>query len=68
MLVRISFGVCVMRIRQQHHCIRKVFIFYRFCYFPAAKVWRFSKCHNTQRLLFVITNLWYMRYKSQIYS
>lgn len=37
MLVRMSFGVCVMRIRQQHICIRKVFIFIRFLSFSGCK-------------------------------
>lgn len=37
MLVRMSFGVCVIRIRQQHNCIRKVFIFYRFLSFFGCK-------------------------------
>lgn len=37
MLVRISFGVCVMRIRQQHIGIRKAFISYRFLLFSGCK-------------------------------
>ena len=40
MLVRISFGVRVVHIRQQHICIRKVFIilfFYRFLSFSGCK-------------------------------